>query len=153
MIPELFEMDFYEEAAWNVALRPDESLTVPIIRKGDRAYLGQVVLKQIDHRAIEIGLDLKRAHQNQGIGTAVMTLLLSEIHRKYPEEVVIARVYSDNTRSIHLIKKVGGVKLSEMPTEYETVKAEMEQLMEEAGIEVQKLPAEDREKHIDIFRL
>ena len=66
---------------------------------------------------------------------------------------MIARAYSDNARSIHLIKKVGGVKLSEMPTEYEAVKAVMEQFMDETGIKVPKLPAEDREKHIDIFRL
>lgn len=152
-IPELFEMEFYDEAAWRVALNSENALTIPIERTCDREYQGQFLLKQLDAHTIEVGLDLREKNRSRGIGTEVMRLLLTKLHEQSPEDTVIARAYSDNVRSIHLIQKIGGVKLRNEPAEYEAAKAILHQISEETGIEMPKSDAVLSNRHIWVYRL
>lgn len=151
-VPELFDMDFFEDAAWKVAITSTDSMTIPIERRNDRAYIGQFVLKQVEEHMVELGLDLQTQYQNRGIGTEVMTILLSVLRQQCPEDVLIARAYSDNHRSIHLIQKLGGVRVGDAPAEYETAKAVMTQLLEENKPDMQQTIDLIVENHIDIFR-
>ena len=152
-IPELFEMEFYEDAAWKIAMNSEDALTIPIERTCDREYLGQFLLKQPDAHTIEVGLDLREKNRSRGIGTEVMRLLLTKLREQNTEDMVIARAYSDNVRSIRLIQKVGGVKIREEPSEYEAAKAIMHQISEEAGIEMPEGDADMSNRHILVYRL
>lgn len=128
-------------------------MTIPIERKRDQAYLGQFLLKQRDTHTIEIGLDLMEQYQSKGIGTEVTALLLADIHRRYPNDMVIAKAYPNNVRSNRLIQHLDGVKMWEEPTEYEAALAVLHRVSEETGIEMPDVNDIISEGHINVYRL
>lgn len=64
-----------------------------------------------DRELQEIGIELFKIFQHQGIGYAALTQLLEICKSKYHLQKVHSKVYPDNYPSILLMRKVGGLPL------------------------------------------
>ena len=151
-IGQVFEIEGVEDLYWEMINASDNSITYAVIRQTDQSFLGQVVLKSHpEENAIETGLDITQKFQNQGIGSEVLKLEIGVLQKKFPETRIIAKAYSDNERSIHLIRKLGGIKVSEEPGEYDAAAAIQELLQQIPGMEADTDPEQLKQKRIEVY--
>lgn len=92
-------------------------------KKNKTAYVGECMVKNPEPGILELGVDVGTEYQNRGIGTRAMRLLITGIRQRCPGCRLIARIYSDNAKSIHIIRKLGGMKIAEEPGEYKEAAA------------------------------
>ena len=79
-------------------------------------------MKNPEPGILELGVDVGTEYQNRGIGTRAMRLLITGIRQRCPGCRLISRIYSDNA-SIHIIRKLGGMKIAEEPGEHKEAAA------------------------------
>ena len=103
-----------------------ESGQAPVSReekKNRTVYVGECMVKNPEPFILELGVDVGSEYQNRGIGTRAMRLLITGIRQRCPGCRLIARIYSDNVKSIHIIRKLGGMKIAEEPGEHKEAAA------------------------------
>ena len=151
-IGQVFEIEGVEDLYWEMINASDNSITYAVIRQTDQSFLGQVVLKSHpEENAIETGLDIMQKFQNHGIGSEVLKLVIGTLQKRFPETGIIAKAYSDNERSIHLIRILGGVKVAEEPGEYDAATAIQELLQQIPGMEADTDPEQLKQKRIEVY--
>jgi len=152
-IRQVFEIEGVEDLYWEMINASDSSITYAVIKQSDQAFLGQVVLKSHpEEDAIEAGLDIIQQFQNKGIGSEVLKVVIETLQKRFPEGKIIAKAYSDNERSVHLIRKLGGVKVAEEPGEYDAAIAILELLQQVPGVEADTDPEQLKQKKIIVFQ-
>ncbi len=151
-IGQVFEIEGVEDIYWEMINTSDSSITYAVIKQTDQTFLGQIVLKSHpEDDAIEAGLDIMQKFQNHGIGSEVLKLEIGVLQKQFPETRIIAKAYSDNERSIHLIRKLGGVKIAEEPGEYDAAAAIQELLQQIPGMEAGTDPKQLKQKRIEVY--
>ena len=151
-IGQVFEIEGVEDLYWEMINASDSSITYAVIRQTDQSFLGQIVLKSHpEDDAIEAGLDIMQKFQNHGIGSEVLKLVIGTLQKRFPETGIIAKAYSDNERSIHLIRILGGVKVAEEPGEYDAAAAIQELLQQIPGMEADTDPEQLKQKRIEVY--
>ena len=151
-IGQVFEIEGVEDLYWEMINASDSSITYAVIRQTDQSFLGQIVLKSHpEDDAIEAGLDIMQKFQNHGIGSEVLKLVIGTLQKRFPETGIIAKAYSDNERSIHLIRILGGVKVAEEPGEYDAATAIQELLQQIPGMEADTDPEQLKQKRIEVY--
>lgn len=121
-VPEIFNLDGFEDLLWKETISSNTETTLAIEKKGS-AYVGECMVKNPEPGILELGVDVGTEYQNRGIGTRAMRLLITGIRQRCPGCRLIARIYSDNVKSIHIIRKLGGMKIAEEPGEYKEAAA------------------------------
>ena len=121
-VPEIFNLDGFEDLLWKETLSSNTEMTLAIEKKGS-AYVGECMVKNPEPGILELGVDVGTEYQNRGIGTRAMRLLITGIRQRCPGCRLIARIYSDNAKSIHIIRKLGGMKIAEEPGEHKEAAA------------------------------
>ena len=121
-VPEIFNLDGFEDLLWKETISSNTETTLAIEKKGS-AYVGECMVKNPEPGILELGVDVGIEYQNRGIGTRAMRLLITGIRQRCPGCRLIARIYSDNVKSIHIIRKLGGMKIAEEPGEYKEAAA------------------------------
>ena len=151
-IGQVFEIEGVEDIYWEMINTSDSSITYAVIKQTDQTFLGQIVLKSHpEDDAIEAGLDIMQKFQNHGIGSEVLKLVIGTLQKRFPETGIIAKAYSDNERSIHLIRILGGVKVAEEPGEYDAAAAIQELLQQIPGMEADTDPEQLKQKRIEVY--
>ena len=121
-VPEIFNLDGFEDLLWKETISSNTETTLAIEKKGS-AYVGECMVKNPEPGILELGVDVGTEYQNRGIGTRAMRLLITGIRQRCPGCRLIARIYSDNVKSIHIIRKLGGMKIAEEPGEHKEAAA------------------------------
>ena len=121
-VPEIYDLDGFEDLLWKETLSSNTEMALAIEKKGP-AYVGECMVKNPEPGILELGVDVGTEYQNRGIGTRAMRLLITGIRQRCPGCRLIARIYSDNAKSIHIIRKLGGMKIAEEPGEYKEAAA------------------------------
>lgn len=152
-IPQIYEADGFEDITWKEAISSAFSLTLVVLRKSDKSMVGDCMIKISDQENIEIGLDICKVYQNQGIGKEVLRLFVTEIRKRFPKKKIIARIYSDNVKSQHIIKSLGAMKINEEPSEYDAAMSIMKEIYNETGLSLSENIDFLSENHIDVFLL
>lgn len=152
-IPQIYETDGFEDITWKEATSSISSLTLVVLRKTDHRIIGDCMIKLQDTEAIEIGLDISKEYHNQGMGTEVLRLFVTEIRKRFPEKKIIVRIYSDNVKSQHIIKSLGAMKISEEPSEYDAAMSIMKEIYNKTGLSLSENIDFLSENHIDVFML
>ena len=152
-IPQIYETDGFEDITWKEATASVSALTLVVLRKTDNSIIGDCMIKFQDTETIEIGLDISKVYQNQGIGTEVLRLFIAEIRKRLPEKKIVVRIYSDNVKSQHIIKTLGAIKISEEPSEYDAAMSIMKEIYNETGLSLSENIDLLSENHIDVFVL
>jgi len=121
-VPEIFNLDGFEDLLWKETISSNTEMTLAIEKKGS-AYVGECMVKNPEPGILELGVDVGTEYQKRGIGTRAMRLLITGIRQRCPGCRLIARIYSDNVKSIHIIRKLGGMKIAEEPGEHKEAAA------------------------------
>ena len=121
-VPEIFNLDGFEDLLWKETITSNTEMALAIEKKGS-AYVGECMVKNPEPGILELGVDVGTEYQNRGIGTRAMRLLITGIRQRCPGCRLIARIYSDNAKSIHIIRKLGGMKIAEEPGEHKEAAA------------------------------
>ena len=151
LIPQIYETEGFQDIAWKDVMTSDSSLIFAVERKCDHTYVGDCMLKLYGSDSVEVGFDVSTEYQNYGIGTEVMRMLLKEIKVRFQGKRIIARVYSDNEKSQHILKTLGGRKIGEELSEYEAALAIIGQLNEENMKKASSNTEMLGTTHIDIY--
>ena len=152
-IPKIFETDGFEDITWDEAINSNSFISFALVRKLDYRMVGDCMIKHSDTNIIEVGLDIGKVYQNQGIGTAVLRLFTAEIRRRYPEKKIVVRIYSDNDASQHIIKSLDVVKIGEEPSEYDAAMAIMREIYQDTGLPMPEKVYSLSENHIDVIEI
>lgn len=75
-------------------------------------FIGMGTLQNLDGSYIEIGVDIVPEYQHQGLGTTLTALLLDYCREHYPDREIRMRARKENTASLRMIEKNGGVFIS-----------------------------------------
>ena len=81
-----------------------------------RKPIGEIVLKNIDveQKTCELGITMiNDTYKNRGYGTAAEKLILKYAFKEMGMQTVFADALIGNTRSQHVLEKVGFVRISE----------------------------------------
>ncbi len=96
------------ELMWRVALKLDEINYSIFDNKGQ--YCGNIILKHPKETTPEIGIDLLKSKQNQGIAPRCVKMLACQIYQERRDvEYILLRVSSLNSHSKHMIEKLGAI--------------------------------------------
>ena len=150
-IPQIYEEEIFQDITWQDAMTSRSSMIFAVERKSDHMYVGDCMLKQYESDHFEVGLDVSPEYQNQGIGTEVMHMLIKETRRRFPDKRIVARVYSDNEKSKHIIKSLYGKKIGEELSEYDAAVAILRQFDESIERKAKSIVDSFIEKHIDVY--
>ena len=124
------ENELMEDMIWN-NLIDETHVTRALERKVDSSFVGTFLVKNADPDSIEIGMDLKKEFQQQGIATEIVPLMVETLKTLFPEKKIIARVYSENDVSQNVVRKLGGMKIREDLSEYDLIITKMKEKWKE----------------------
>lgn len=117
MPPNMFQ-DFFENQWKN--RRQENSLYVSIFERNDLEYLGNIVLKNLESRTPELGIDVVKKHQRKGVAYDTLKMFMKWASETYGDiEFFLVRIYSDNLASLNLFQKLGAIEIGEEPSEYQ----------------------------------
>ena len=122
---------------WETTLNGDDDIYMMIFMKEDGIHVGNCSFQKLNSDSIEIGMDIDKRFQNQGIGTATLILLAEYLRENAPGKRHTIRTKSNNIPCQRMIVKAGGVKVDEGKTSFDST---MEGLIH--SLEAHGLPEE-----------
>ncbi len=152
-ISRIYSTERYDFLIWTETLFSDQEVTLAIEGRKDKAFIGECTLICDRPDVLEIGINIRPRYQNKGIGTEVLCLLIKELRKLFPDHKLIAKVFSNNSRGLHLVGKIGGVK-----TEEETLGFIEAMTVPISEYETRPLadtpaPATEPEMHLEVFEI
>ena len=139
----MFQNEKFKQKAWDGVLLDTTKLQLKIIDKLEHEYVGEVMLMKIDTETPELGIQLLRKYQEQGIGTRVMNLFVDKLKSVLQIDFFVIRIISDNYVSQKMFEKMGAVKIGEERKEYAEM---MRKIMQNFGDKFEEVMKEDFEK-------
>lgn len=110
--------DFFEQQWEN--RRREDSLYVSIFGVQDFVYLGNIVIRNWGTVTPELGIDIVKKHQRKGVAYDTIRMLMKWASEAYNDiEYFWVRIYSDNSASLNLFKKLGAIRIGEELGEYQ----------------------------------
>ena len=144
----------FKQKSWDEVLSDTTKLQLKIIDKLTQEYVGEVTLMKLDTEAPELGIQLLRKYQSQGIGTRVMNLFVDKLKSVLRVESFSVRIFSDNHVSQKMFEKMGAVKIDEEGKEYaELMRKIMQDFGKEKFEEVIKEDFEKTQRYIICYKL
>ncbi len=107
-------------------------LQLKVVNKYTQQYVGEVLFMKLDEEMPELGIQLLKKYQGQGIGTQIMNLFVNQLYSIIENEAFYVRIRSDNFVSQRMFEKIGAVKTGEEGKEYAEL---MCKFMQEMGKE------------------
>ena len=81
---------------WETTLNGDNDIYMMIFMKEDGTHVGNCSFQKLNSDSIEIGMDIDKRFQNQGIGTATLMLLAEYLRKNAPGKRHTVRTKSNN---------------------------------------------------------
>ena len=135
IMPNAYKEENFRELSWKDVY--GEDLYLFIIDKNTGEFCGNLMLKHLEEDTPEIGIDLLKRFQNQGIGYQMVKLLMETANRIQPVKYFLVRIYSDNLRSQNLFRKFGAVPIGTEESHYAKLLRKWRSCLDEE--ELQKL--------------
>lgn len=144
----------FKQKSWDDVLSDTIKLQLKIIDKLTQEYVGEVTLMKLDTETPELGIQLLRKYQSQGIGTQVMNLFVDKLKSVLRVEFFSVSIFSDNHVSQKMFEKMGAVKIGEEGKEYaELMRKIMQNFGKEKFEEVIKEDFEKTQRYIICYKL
>lgn len=116
--PDEFNFTLEYETAWLRENLENEG-SVIIVAELEGQLIGMLDFRRSRHRKSahhgSFGISLRRAYHGQGIGTAMLNMLIGWAKANPLIEMIALDVYSTNTRAIALYKRMGFVECGRKP--------------------------------------
>ena len=119
----------FKRKSWEDVLLDRNKLQLKVIDKRTQEYVGEVVLMKLDATMPELGIQLLRKYQGQGMGTWVMKLFVNQLKSIMKVDSFSVRIRSDNYISQRMFEKMGIVKIGEEEKEHAQLMYELMMVM------------------------
>lgn len=122
----------FKKKSWEDVLMKKTKLQLKITDKLSNEYVGEVLVMKLDTKKPELGIQLLKKYQKQGIGTRVMKLFIDKLKEVFEVEYFLIRIFSDNYISQRMFEEMGAIKIGEEGKEYNDL---MYKIMQNMGRE------------------
>lgn len=112
MFRKYFEKIWFEE-------QNEDAIRVSIILREDGAYVGNITLRELNSKTPELGCDVVRRYQRQGVAYDALRLFMRQVSSISKIDYFLARIYSNNEPSLGLFQKLGATFIGKEPSEYQ----------------------------------
>lgn len=117
IIKDIKDFRSFMEWNWNIN-REDDSIYVSVFSKNPYKYVGNIVLRNLESKTPEIGIDICQKYKRQGIASYVLPMFINKVSEIQEIEYFLVRIYSDNISSISFFTQMGAVEFESEPSEY-----------------------------------
>ena len=150
----VYEDEDFKQKLWKEVLSNSNKLQLKIINKKSKIYVGEIMLMNLVSDTPEIGIQILRKYQGQGIGTRVTKLFVDGLREVLDVEYYRVRIRSDNYISQKMFEKMGAVKIGTEGKEYaELMNKIMKQIGRDAFEEVITKEFEETQRYIICYKL
>ena len=129
-----FRDEHFRESFWEKSLYSEDDIYMMIYLKKDSQHIGNCSFQNVNTQTIEIGIDIDRAKQNQGLGTDVLMLLVEYLRGNASGQKHKIKTKSNNIPCQRMIEKAGGRKIGVEATEFDRVMDSMTPTLEKYGM-------------------
>ena len=100
-------MPGFEDMEWNEELNSDEDIFFSVRLKIEGIFVASASIQNFKKSTIELGYDVCKEYQNQGIATELLKQLYIEAHRHFKDAEIIIKINKDNDASRRVAEKCG----------------------------------------------
>ncbi len=100
-------MPGFEDMEWNGELNSDDDIFFSVRLKPEGTFVASASIQDFRKHTIELGYDVCKEDQNQGIATELLKQLYTEAHRFFYEAEIIIKINKDNVVSRRVAEKSG----------------------------------------------
>lgn len=129
---EMSDVDYDEfvEFVWE-KIPEDDSIIVSVFLKDGNLYVGSITIQHPFSDIPEIGIDVLRRYQRQGIAYETIPMFAKRILELKNIEYFLVRIYSDNIASTELFVKLGALRIGHESSELGAVLAQMKEKLKD----------------------
>lgn len=120
------DYDEFAEFVWE-KIPEEDSIYVSIFLKADHTYVGNIVMQHLSLSTPEIGIDVLKEYQRQGIAYETISMFTKKILEIKNIDYFLVRIYSDNLASTKLFEKLGAIRVGHELSEFGAVLAQMKE--------------------------
>ena len=129
-----YEEEHFRESFWEKILYSEDDIYMVIYLKKDSQHIGNCSFQNVNTQTIEIGIDLDKTMQSQGLGTGVVMLLVEYLKSNTSGQRFQIKTKSNNIPCQIMIEKAGGTKIGKEATEFDRVMDSMIPTLEKYGM-------------------
>ena len=118
-----------------------ENYNALIFLLGTDILCGKICLQRLSDPYPELGIELLKAYQNQGIGPEAIVPFLNTCSKMLGIQRVLVRIWKENTHSIHVFEKLGAIADGVQPYFSQAMLEYMTKSFDEEPIEELKIPS------------
>ncbi len=96
----------YRSGLWD-EMNAENIYNGSIFLKETGEFVGKVCMQYTDRVLPELGIDILKAHQNQGYGPEAVAAFCNWYSEQFGLQEVQVRISSENSHSIHIFEKLG----------------------------------------------
>lgn len=97
----------------NVMNQPRTDYHLAIVKKDNHHMIGDIFVEIMNKKVMTLGYTLDSVYWGQGYASEVVLAFCQYMYQEYGIKKVVCYVYSDNQRSIRLLRKLGFRKFEE----------------------------------------
>ena len=129
-----FKDEHFRKSFWEKSLNSEDDIYMMIYLKKDSQHIGNCSFQNVNTKTIEIGIDIDKTMQNQGLGTGVLMLLVEYLKSNASGQRFQIKTKSNNIPCQRMIEKAGGTKIGKEATEFDRVMNRMIPTLEQYGM-------------------
>ena len=141
-ISNAYNGESFRNSFWEKTLGSEEDINMMIYLKDNNQHIGNCSFQNVNTSTIEIGIDIDRTWQNQGLGTNTLRLLTAYLKEHASDRLCRVKTKSNNLPCQRIIEKNGGVKIGEETTPFDKIMDQMIPAFQKYGLSQQVEEAE-----------
>lgn len=129
-----YKDEHFRKSFWEKSLHSEEDIYMMIYYKEDSQHIGNCSFQNVNKKTIEIGIDIEKTKQSQGLGTGVLLLLVEYLKNNAPDQGHQIKTKSNNIPCQRMIEKAGGTRIGVEATEFDRIMDGMISTLEKYGM-------------------
>lgn len=129
-----YKDEHFRKSFWEKSLHSEDDIYMMIYHKQGSQHIGNCSFQNVNKKTIEIGIDIEKSKQNQGLGTGVLLLLVEYLKNYAPDQRHQIKTKSNNIPCQRMIEKAGGTRIGVEATEFDRIMDSMIPTLEKYGM-------------------
>ncbi len=129
-----YKDEHFRKSFWEKSLHSEDDIYMMIYYKEDSQHIGNCSFQNVNKKIIEIGIDIEKTKQSQGLGTGVLLLLVEYLKNNAPDQGHQIKTKSNNIPCQRMIEKAGGTRIGVEATEFDRIMDSMIPTLEKYGM-------------------
>ena len=129
-----YKDEHFRKRFWEKSLYSEDDIYMMIYHKQGSQHIGNCSFQNVNKKIIEIGIDIEKTKQGQGLGTGVLLLLVEYLKNNAPDQGHQIKTKSNNIPCQRMIEKAGGTRIGVEATEFDRIMDGMIPTLEKYGM-------------------